>query len=42
MPEHPKDGSSKLNKFINVRRARQVNNVRINNSIPDNDLSDKR
>ena len=29
---------SKINRFLNVRRARQVNNVRSNNSIPDNDL----
>ena len=38
MPGHLNSGSSKLNRFLNVRRARQVNNVRSNNSIPDNDL----
>ena len=38
LPGHPKGSGRKLNKFLNIRRARQVNNVRINNRIPDNDL----
>ena len=38
MPWHSKHGSNRANRCLNVRRARQVNNVRKIHNIPDNDL----
>ena len=38
MPRHSKFGNTKINRFINVRKGRQVNNIRKMNNIPDNNL----
>ena len=38
MPGHSQRGYAKSNRFINVRKSRQINNIRNINNIPDNKL----